>query len=437
MSLQIGGGKPPGRRRRSRVDRITTGWMILAAVLFVYNRAFGGTLSQQWWTTVHIITLGVITNAILQWSWYFARSLLRLPADNRNAGAHQTLRQLLFNTAVVVLVVAMWVPSPLLAIVAATAVGVIIVWHVVALVVSSRTALGARFAVIVRYYVAAGAMLVVGIVYGALTVVPLLAPTSPAVLVELQNGLTIAHSLVNGLGFVGLTIAGTLVTLGPTALRTRMDQDAVERAVGALPILVVSVVGAVLASTWQLLPLAGVLTLVYTAALVWGVGVGLAHAALRKPLAEVSTWSFALGVVWSLAGLLWLAGALLAGTDGGQFRETFRLIVAVIGVGGVLQILIGALSYLLPVVVGGGPGVVRIGIHAIEAGGGMRVGARNAALLAAVTIAVVGGISAAPFAAVVAATYFLDIIAFGRAGIRQARRKRLAQTSRASGGDNS
>ena len=431
MRIDAAAAKPPARTRRTRVDRITTGWMLLAAALLIYSQAFAGSVPQLWWTTVHLVTLGVVANAILQWSWYFTRSLLRLAPDSRSAGAHQTARQLLFNIAVVGLLGSMWGANAPAAVVFAGAIGVVIVWYVVALILVSRAALGARFAVIVRYYIAAGVMLVFGAIYGALTVVPLLGQGDWRALVDMQNGLTIAHSLLNGLGFVGLTIAGTLVTLGPTALRTRMDPDAVSRAVAALPVLVVGVVGAALAATWEFFPPAGAFVLIYTVALIWGVGVGLFHAAARKPMGEVATWNFTVGVLWSLVGLTWLAGALMFASSASEFRETARVVVAAIGVGGVLQILIGALSYLLPVVVGGGPAVVRVGIDTVESGGGFRIAARNAALAMAVLMAASGAVPVGPFAAVVGATYVLDIVVFAVAGVRQAKRKRLALNQRA------
>lgn len=423
------------RPRRTRVDRLTTAWMVVAVALLIYAKVFGETLSQEWWTTVHVVTLGVITNAILQWSWYFSRSLLRLPPTDKHSGAHQTARQVLFNVAVALLVAAMWIPSAAGAVVAAAAIGVIISWHVLALVLASKTALGARFAVIVRYYTAAGALLVVGVVYGALTIVPLISAAPPERLLTMQDGLTVAHSLVNGLGWIGLTVAGTLVTLGPTALRTLMDEGAVARAVQALPVLVIAVVGATLAATWELFWLAGVFVAVYTGVLIWGVGVPLLNAAKRKPLNEVATWSFAAGCVWSVLGLVWLSGALFTAGDAAVFRESSRLIVAVIGVGGILQILVGALSYLLPVVVGGGPAAVRVGIQTIEVGGGFRFASRNAALLVAVAIAASPGISGAmsTFVAVVAASFALEIGVFAQAGLIQARSKKTREGQRFEG----
>ena len=427
MSLTVGSGggpRPKTRARRTRVDRATTVWMIVAAVLLVYTGAFGGQLRREWWLVVHLVALGVITNAILQWSWYFARSLLRLKVDNSHAGTQQTLRLVLFNLALVGLIAAMLAPSVAGAVAAAVVIGAVVIWHLAALILAGRTALGARFAVIIRYYVAAAVVLLIGIIYGAIAVFPLLSPTSPEVLVQMQGDLTIAHSLVNGLGFVGLTIAGTLVTLGPTALRTRMDPGAVARAVQALPFLVVSVLGAVVAATVGALPVAGVFTLSYTIALAWGVGVGLARSVQAKGLKEYPTSNFTLGTLWSMAGLLWLSGALLtsgAGPEAGNaFRDSVRPIVVAIGVGGILQILTGALSYLLPVVAGGGPAAVRGGIAIIEQGSGLRLAARNAALL----LVVLAPAAAGPFIAIVGATYLFDIAAFAGAGISQAAAKR-------------
>lgn len=414
----------PVRPRRTRLDRITTAWMLVAGAILVFNLAFGASLPQQWWTAVHIVTLGVITNAILQWSWYFARALLRLAPDDRRPGRDQTLRMVLFNLSFVGLIVGMWLPNAWAAVGAATAVGVVIIWHTGALASAFRSALGVRFAVIIRYYVAAAVMLLVGIVYGALTVFPLVSGASAQLLVDFQDQTSAAHSLVNGLGFVGLTIAGTLVTLGPTALRTRMDDRAVSRALRALPILGAAVLGAALAVTFGLFSLAAVSVLAYAAAASWGIGAPLTSAAFRKPPAEVTTWNFAAGLVWVFVGLLWLSGSLMVAEDAVQFRESARTIVAVLGAGGVLQILVGALGYLLPVVSGGGPAAVRVGIDSLEAGGGFRLATRNAALLTAVSMAAGGGGPISVFAGVVATTYLLEVLAFATAGIRQSKQKR-------------
>ena len=130
------GGGP--QSRRTRLDRVTTVWMVLAVVALTCSLGFSQSLPQQWWTTVHLITLGVLTNAILQWTWYFARSLLRLAKHDPNAGRHQTVRQILFNVGLVALIAGMWQPNVVLAVSAATAVGLVILWHVVALALAAR-----------------------------------------------------------------------------------------------------------------------------------------------------------------------------------------------------------------------------------------------------------------------------------------------------------
>ncbi len=416
--------RPAPKPRRSRVDRLTTAWMLLAVILLVYQFTLGRQLPQQWWTAVHLITLGVISNAILQWSWYFTRSLLRLRAEDKHAGAHQTLRQVAFNVAVIALVGGMWWPNVPVAMAAATAVGLIITWHVIALVVSIRSALGARFAVIIRYYVAASVFLLIGIIYGTVLIAPLLGP-APQWLVDAQNGMSVAHALANGLGWVGLTIAGTLVTLGPTAMRTRMAPDAVSRAVKALPVLVGSLLVAIAAATFNLLWLTGVATTVYTVTLAGSVGARLLQVATRKPLEEYSTWNMAAGVVWSVVGLGWISGALLFAGIVGDFRADSHAMIATLGVGGVLQILIGALTYLLPVVVGGGPRAVRVGNSVANAAGTLRLVTRNGALVLLVLALIAGQLLLMPaLAALVAVTFAADMAVFAAAGVRQARVKR-------------
>lgn len=417
-------GEP--RSRRSRLDRITTVWMLLAIAAIVHSLGFSGTLPQQWWTTVHLVTLGVLTNAILQWTWYFARSLLRLAKHDPKAGKHQAARQIVFNVALVVLIWAMWEANAVAAVGAATVIGLVVLWHVVALTLAARTNLGARFAVIIRYYVAAGVMLLVGVILGALDIVPLIAADSPEVLLDVQDDLAAAHLLINGLGFVGLTIAGTLVTLAPTALRTRMDPDAAQKATRAMPIAVTGVLGAALAAGLGQLPIAGLFVLVYLATLARGVGVGLVDAVRRKPPSEVATCNFGFGIAWFAVGVLWLAVTLLSVSDATSFRSDARLVLVALGVGGVLQILVGALSYLLPVVVGGGPAIVRQGIAVIEAGGAFRLAARNAGLVVVLLATGNSTVSLAPLIALIAATFTLDVFAWTQAAITQVRAKRTA-----------
>ena len=73
----------PTTAKHNRGDRMTTAWMAAALLLFSATIVGRTAIPQSWWLSIHILTLGVLTNAILQWSWYFSRSLLRLRRDDR------------------------------------------------------------------------------------------------------------------------------------------------------------------------------------------------------------------------------------------------------------------------------------------------------------------------------------------------------------------
>ena len=77
--------------RVARTDRLTTAWMLVAVVVMAVGLGLRGALPQPLWTMVHVVTLGVLSNAILQWSWYFARALLHLPPGDRRSGRDLSL----------------------------------------------------------------------------------------------------------------------------------------------------------------------------------------------------------------------------------------------------------------------------------------------------------------------------------------------------------
>ena len=123
---------------------------------------------------------------------------------------------------------------------------------------------------------------------------------APAWLAEARDRLTVAHALAGVAGWVGLTMGGTLGTLGPTAMRARMDPRAVSFATSALPMwvaaLLVAGAGAVAGS--MRVTSVGLLVVVGAAAL--GVGVPLVRVAATKGPAEYGAWSLMLGAAWIL-----------------------------------------------------------------------------------------------------------------------------------------
>lgn len=411
-------------KTRVRLDQFTTVWMAAALAFGVLTAVGKLSISTSWWMSIHIITLGVLSNAILQWSWYFARSLLRLPRNDRRGGRDQIMRQWAFNIALVVTVTGMWAENLPAVIVGAAGIGAVLAWHGAALLLASRGKLGSRFSVVIRYYVAASAALVIGCVLAGFIAGAMFSDSAPSWLLAARPWLTMAHSLVNGLGWLGLSIAGTLVTLGPTMLRTRMIPGAVARAQKALPAVALLALAAPTAAALSQARFAGVFVVGYTVALAWAIGLPLVEAALGKAPKQFPTWSMTAGLVWGAAAALAL-GAVLIGGGSLAYESARGSILAFAAAGGVLQILVGALAYLMPVAIGHGPAAVRLGIAVLESGSAGRVLFRNSALV----LALVSGLSGAPPMArvwwvAVVASYALDFVLFSVAGVKQSRRGR-------------
>ena len=170
---------------------------------------------------VHLVLLGALTHSAMVWSTHFTQALLKTPADDRRphpaepahrAAAHRRGRCRPRRGA-----------DRLVAADGRRRDGRLGrgAWHGIQLWRRLRRALPGRFRITVRYYLAAAACLPVGAALGAWLARGLDDERHGAVLV--------AHSMVMVLGWIGLTVTGTLVTLWPTMLRTRID-DRAERA---------------------------------------------------------------------------------------------------------------------------------------------------------------------------------------------------------------
>ena len=415
--------------RVPRTDRVTSVWMCVAAVAAAVTIIARGRIPQNLWTMIHLVTLGVLSNGIFQWSWYFTRALAHLAPDDRRAGRDNTVRIIAFNLSLLLLIGGMWSGVWHATVTGATLVGAIAAWHGWALLTAARERLASRFAVIIRYYIAAAFFLVVGATLAGFVTVAMFDADAPAWLAEARDRLTVAHALAGIAGWVGLTMGGTLVTLGPTAMRTRMDPRAVSFATSALPLWVAALLGAVAGS----MRVASVGLLVVVGAAALGVGVPLLRAALTKSPAEYGAWSLMLGAAWILvAG----AGACLRAfeaADATGLRSAFLTWMPILGAAGLGQLFVGALTYLMPVVIGGGPSAVRVGVGVLEAAAPIRETARNVAALLAASVASLSGTSAERLTiaawVVLLATYVVDIILMARCGVAQARTKRAAASS--------
>ncbi|HEY3338633.1 MAG TPA: multicopper oxidase domain-containing protein [Propionicimonas sp.] len=339
------------------------GWFVAAVVVALGHRW----LPDASWLLLHLVFLGAVTHSIMVWSAHFSQTLLRLPAPS---GQDARLALLTAGAALVLVgVPTTWWPVTL---VGGLAVAAAVGWHGVVLTGMLRRALPARFRVTVRYYLTAAGCLVVGIGFGV---------TLAWGWDDTWHGrLLVAHALTNVLGWVGLTLTGTLLTLWPTMLRTRMDAAAEVWTRRALPVFCAGILVADAGALGGLAWLAAAGLVIYLAALgLWGRT--LWQPLRTKPLTEFAPASVAAAMVWLVVGLVWAGWVLVTSPDWEGVREDFVWPAAALGAGFGVQLLTGALSYLLPSVLGGGPSVVRAGQHWFNAGAGFRLVAINGGLL--------------------------------------------------------
>jgi nitrite reductase (NO-forming) len=236
-------------------------------------------------------------------------------------------------------------------------------------------------------YLAAVAAVVVGGGFGALV--------GSRVVDDPQSWLALrqAHLTLNVLGWASLTIAGTLVTLLPTVLRVRMPVwHGVATGVALVGGLAMLTMGLAARST----ALATVGGAVYAAG---ALGVGwMAIAVLRVPRrwpVPVAAKHLLPALVWFVLGCVLLVAALAGGSSSLlAFRGPF---LAIFVLGWVLQTLLGAWQYLLPMARPGHPDDRRRQLAAIEFGAGVQVVAFNlgVALLALAGAGWLGGTAGA------------------------------------------
>lgn len=365
-----GSGVAAARRFRPLRDLPTVGWLaatVLAALLHVV-------LPAPRWLLIHLLLLGAVSHSILVWSRHFADTLLHMTTSAAGQRS-ESVRLGLLNGGTVAVVVGVlgggWPVTVIGAAGVATAVG----WHGASLLVRLRSALPARFAMTVRYYVAAAGLLPVGALIGTL-----LARSAGD---GDHERLLIAHVTLNVLGWIGLTVLGTLLTLWPTMLRTRIAPFAERAASRALPVLLSGLAVTVAATLLGVLPGAAVGLALYLVGL--GVlSVPFVKVARAKPPSVFASWSVLAGIAW-FAGLLVVLTVGLAGASGwAEAHDRLLAITPAFAAGFAAQVLLGALSYLIPVTLRGGPIAVRAANRAIDRGAALRLTLVNAGLMVSV-----------------------------------------------------
>ncbi|PQM53042.1 multicopper oxidase domain-containing protein [Mycolicibacter virginiensis] len=340
---------------------VVLGWLALAVALLVAHNV----VAHPIWLPVHALLLGAATNAIVIWSGHFTTTLCRVPDPPQ---WHLVAKLALLNLAVIATLAGVAFNTEALTGMGGTAVAVVAVAHGAELIAMKKRALSARFDYLVGFYLAAIAALLAGSATGAAMAFGV---------ARWYARLWTTHVHVMLYGWIGLTVVGTLFTLWPTTIREKITPRSFAMARRALPTLTVGLTVAA----------AGLLTDSW-----WLTAAGLLGYAVGVGLSIVGLWpgrSFTGPAAWMLVGATaWLGVAVMT--------ETIRLIAArsvdvlpafventllpLLAVGFVAQILLGALSQLLPILVANGPPVRKAVISYLDQGWQARVCAINIAV---------------------------------------------------------
>jgi nitrite reductase (NO-forming) len=357
----------PTRGRWALRDYPSLWWLTLAVGIALVHPF----VPEATWLMVHLVLLGALTHAVLVWSMHFGLTVL-MSAPNPNERTLQSRRlALLFAGTTLVLV---GVPTQFwpVTVIGATVVTVAVVWHGLSLRRLIRIALPSRFAIVARYYLFAAACLPLGAVFGVL-----LARGPEG---QWHGRFIVAHSLAMVLGWLGFTVTGTLVTLWPTMLRTRMAEGTVRWSKQALPFfalaLAIMIAGALVGRPE--VSAAGIV--LWLLALLWW-GQAMIPPIRQHPPRGYAPLAVAAAVIWLVVGLAWVAVLLVRERDWAVVGTDYDPIAAVFAAGFAAQLLSGALSHLVPVVFGGGPRVARAGHLAFNRAATLRLMLINGGLV--------------------------------------------------------
>ncbi|WP_349899609.1 multicopper oxidase domain-containing protein [Parafrigoribacterium soli] len=334
-------------------------WLVAAGVIVIVHRFVpAGT-----WLMVHLLLLGAVSTAILVWSQHFADSLLRRPAPGgRRFHGIRLVGHSLGAVLVVAGIVSGWWP---LVLAGGILIGIVAIAHATSLTVQLRGGLPARFAPLVHYYIAAGLSLVVGVTLGVIM-------ARSALPAAVHDRLFPAHIGFNLLGWVGITVVGTFILLWPTVLGTRASDTAKGTARSTLVLLI----GGIL--LYGLFCLADLRVGIAAAVIVYVAGIVLmlvdaARQARRAPPSSFAAWSLAAAMAWFVVCALGLGILVATARNWADADDRLAWLVGPFAVGFAAQIVLGAMSYLLPVVFGGGPDAARRSAAELNRGGVFRV----------------------------------------------------------------
>ncbi len=347
------------------VNAPTMVWFGALVAVSVLHRDITG----SGWIMLHLLFLGAASNAILVWSAYFSETLLRIPPQVLSRRG-QIWRLIAVNVGTLGVIAGRMLPETWLVAVGALGIMAAVADHARVLILAKRRAQLARFSFIVNYYIAAAGFFLIGAALGGLM----------GISAVNDGSVLVAHVSVNLLGWIGLTVAGTLPTLLPTVIRTQMatgTEGALRRSFGALIGGLATVCVATVAG-WSLVATFGLI--IYLAG--WAILLRPLIPLLRhRRVLSFAASSLIAGMVWFVVTSAAWAVVMATSPSWAQTADQTRSLAGVFAAGFLTQVLLGALTYLLPVVLGGGPAAVRSSIHTLERGAWTRLTVANVGLM--------------------------------------------------------
>ena len=367
-SAPAGDGPAPARTsRRARRQLLVAGFVLAYLAAGAVTLVLGERVAGGRWLALHLVLLGAATNAIVVWSEHFAAALLRTRPVSEGLA---TARALVLNLGILAVLWGVQTGRSAVAAGGACVVGVVVLGHGLVLATRIGSALPGRLSGTVWFYVAAAAALLAGMGMG-LWLAGGVAASAGAYL-----ALRLAHVHLNVLGWVGLAVVGTQFTLWPTVLRTRMVPGLEWAVRWSLPPLALGLAVAAggLASQRRGVALVGLGG--------YAVGLGIAlvpfvRTAVRRPPRTAAAWMLGAGMVWFAVAVVADLGALMTSVRVVDLDGLVARLAPVVVAGFALQTLIGALTYLLPVVFGRGAYGNRRLTHILDLGWPLRVAAVN------------------------------------------------------------
>ncbi|MFF4656030.1 multicopper oxidase domain-containing protein [Streptomyces sp. NPDC001381] len=342
-----GAGRPPSRfkasgpRGRHLAAHVLVGvWATLALL----SAGAQETLPVARWLAVHLFLLGAATTAIVVWSEHFAVAMLHTPLPDRR---WSDARLAGVNAGALGVLAGVWAERPLLTGAGCALLIAAVAAHLVVLVRLGRGALGGRLAPIADYYRAAAAALIPGAALGWLLADGAAGPAH-------YTGLKLAHVHVTLLGWIGLPVLGTLFMLWPTVLGVRMAERTTVLARRVLVLTGGGLLTAVAGLVAGLRPVAALGVAGYAAGVAVAVRLFARTVRRRPAVSAAAAWTLAAATGWLCAGVL-TDLVLLAARPLDAARDGVGALVPVLLLGLVAQVLVGALTYLLPIVLSSGP----------------------------------------------------------------------------------